>query len=461
MKMGWMSLSDVLYLYRARLGARAVFVQECLAVIGIAVGVALLFASQVASTSLTRSVQELTRQIVGDTQLQLDARGPEGFSERLLGRVRGVPGVQVALPVLEQQANVIGPRGQRSVDLIGADPRFAHSAGSLLRRFSAKQLAVQRAIALPTPIAQAIGVGSLQTVKLQVGAGVSETLLGTTLGEAEIGGLVNSPVAVAPVAYAQRLAGQDGRISRIFVRVEPGAEDEVRLRLDKLATTAGVNLEPADFDSTLFRVASTPEDQGEALFSAISAIVGFMFALNAMLVTVPTRRKLIEGIRPAGATSAMAVQILLLDAAVLGVLACMLGLALGELLSIAAFRATPGYLTSAFPVGNDRTVTWQSVLIAVTVGLAAAGAGVLWPLRDILTRSQEDGEIQKQQSGSWAIARPTLGLACLVVTTIILLLHPQSALIGSVTLVLALVCLLPSLFDGAILIFQRLQGILN
>jgi putative ABC transport system permease protein len=166
--MGWMSLSDILFLYRARLSARAVLVQEGFAVLGIAVGVALLFASQVASTSLTRSVADLTKEVVGNTQFQIDARGPNGFPERLLGEIRRVRGVQFALPVLEQQANVIGPGGQRSVDLIGADPRFARFGGSLLQRFSARQLVAQRVITLPTPIAEGIGVAPLQTVKLEM-----------------------------------------------------------------------------------------------------------------------------------------------------------------------------------------------------------------------------------------------------------------------------------------------------
>jgi putative ABC transport system permease protein len=124
-----MSPSDILWLYRARLRARAVLVQECFAILGIAVGVALLFASQVASTSLTHSVSQLTSQIVGSTQFQLEARSPDGFGERLLVQTRRIPGVQIALPVLEQQANLIGPAGSRSVDLIGTDPRFAHFCG--------------------------------------------------------------------------------------------------------------------------------------------------------------------------------------------------------------------------------------------------------------------------------------------------------------------------------------------
>src|SRR5271163_2738256 len=228
MRTARMNASDVLLLYRARLRARAVLVQEGLAILGIAVGVALLFATQVAGTSLTRSVRELTSEIVGHAQLQLDARGPDGFSEGALGRVRRLAGVRLALPVLEQQANVIGPDGQRAVDLIGTDPQFAHLAGSLLRRFSAEQLAAQRAIALPAPVADAIGAGSLETIKLQIGANVVTTLLGTTLHEGEIGGLVHSPIALAPVGYAQGMAGLRGRITRIFIQVRRGSERSVQ-----------------------------------------------------------------------------------------------------------------------------------------------------------------------------------------------------------------------------------------
>jgi putative ABC transport system permease protein len=456
-----MSLSDILFLYRARLGARAVLVQEGFAVLGIAVGVALLFASQVASTSLARSVADLTKEVIGDTQFQIDARGPDGFPERLLGEIRRVPGVQSALPVLEQQANVIGPGGERSVDLIGADPRFARFGGSLLRQFSARQLATQRVITLPTPIAEGIGVAPLQTVKLQIGASVVEALLGTTLSEKEVGGLADSPIAVAPIAYAQQLAGLKGRVSRVYIRVQPGRIAEAERSLGRLAAAAGANLEPATFDSTLFRVASTPEDQGEALFSAISAIVGFMFALNAMLVTVPLRRKLIEDIRPAGATDVMVAQILLFDAAVLGVAGCVLGLVLGDLLSVGAFHATPGYLASAFPVGNGRIVTWQSVALAVGAGLAAACVGVLWPLRDVLVRAPQPGEATPRKPRRWAAARLPAGIACLAFTTMILIVRPRDAFVGCIALVAALVCLLPSLFDVVVRIFERGQRLLN
>ena len=79
-----MPLGEILFVFRARLKERAVLGQEALAVIGISVGVALLFASQVASQSLDGSVRQLTRQLVGGAQYQLDARGPEGFPKASL-----------------------------------------------------------------------------------------------------------------------------------------------------------------------------------------------------------------------------------------------------------------------------------------------------------------------------------------------------------------------------------------
>jgi putative ABC transport system permease protein len=176
---------------------------------------------------------------------------------------------------------------------------------------------------------------------------------------------------------------------------------------------------------------------------------------------VPARRKLIADIRPQGATRFMTVQILLFDAAVLGVLACLLGLALGELLSIAVFHATPGYLSFTFPVGNERIVTWQSVALAVAAGFAAAVAGVLWPLRDILGQPLE-GERPATAGHHWTIhARLAVGLLCLLITTLILVVHPQSGFVGIITLVLALVCLLPPLFDGLVALFDHTQRALD
>lgn len=458
--MSGIRLSGILYIYKARLEARTVLVQEGLAIVGIAVGVALLFASQVASTSLTRSVAQMSNQFVGSAQVQLRARGSEGVSERLLAQTRRLPGVQVALPVFERQMNLIGPGGERSVDLIGVDPRYVRASGPLLRRFSARQLASQQAIALPGPLAQEVGIGPLQPARLQIGARFAGTIVGATLGEAALGGLLHSPIAVAPIRYAQTLAGAKNRLSRIFVRYAPARATQARAALSRLAGESHVNLLPSRFDSRLFGVAVAPETNSEALFSGISALVGFMFALNAMLITVPSRRALIEDVRPHGASRLDTLKILLFDAVVIGVLACVLGLALGDLLSAEVLHATPGYLSVAFPVGNNRIVTWQSVALAIAAGMAAAVAGVLWPLRELLAAPLSRGERSRRHGIRHAL-RLLIGLVCVAVTLLTLLVWPRAAIIGNLALVIGLVSLLPLCFDALIFVFARIADALD
>ncbi len=452
-----MATWEILYIYRARLRARLVLVQELLAIVGIAVGVALLFASQVASTSLNGSIRQITSGVVGQANFELVARDPHGFDARLLGRVRSLSGVRAVAPVLEARGTVSGPAGQRPVDLIASDPRFVHVGGSLLRHLSATQLAALRVLALPAPLARAIGVDSLQTVKLEVGARIVTALMAATLDAGNIGALVDSPVAIAPLAYGQQLTGLRGRLTRILVRARPGRERTVHAELERLAAGAPVNVEPADFDALLFQTAAAPANQSEELFSAISALVGFMFAFNAMLVTAHLRRNLVEALRRRGATRLMTIEVLLFDALVIGVLGSLLGLALGDALSIAVFRANPGYLAFAFAVGAQRIVTWQSVALAVAAGLLAACVGVLAPLQDVLAHRLQTPVSSRRLARRWTVARLAGGAGCLALTTAILLVRPQSAVLGSVTLVAALLALLPISFDALVAAFGRLQ----
>ncbi len=452
-----MRLSSILRLYRARLRARAVLVQELFAMLGIAVGVALLFASQVASASLNGSVGQLTNGIVGQAKLQLVAREPHGFDERLLGVVQGLPGVLAAAPVIEERANLIGPHGEEPVDVIAGDPRYTHLAGTLLRSFNAAQLAGQRALALPTRVAQRIGVGALQSARLQIGAVTVATLVGTELGSAEIGALANSPIALAPIAYVQRLDGMEGRITRILVQPARGREGEVRAELQRIAADR-LNVEAASSDAAYFSEAAGPIDQSMGTFSTIGALVGFMFAYCAMLLTVPLRQGLVRDLRRDGATRWMTVKTLLFDALALGVTASLLGLALGELLSVTLLHSEPGYLSFAFPVGSQRIVSWQSVVLAFGAGLLAACIGVLTPLREVFLRPLRSFSRPQVHGGrgetAWLLAG---GVVCLAATTAILLAAPQSAVVGIAILIVGLGLFLRPLLHGAVAAFERLQ----
>lgn len=451
-----MKLSSVARLYRVRLRAR--IVQELFAVLGIAIGLALLFASQVSSTSLSGSVQRPTDGLIGQMRFQLAARDNRGFDQRLLAQVRSIPGVSVAVPVFEQSANVVGAAGARSVELLGTEPRFARLSGHLLGDFSALRLAGTKALMLPASIARVIGKASLQRVEVQVGGHIASALLVPELPDEVPASLASAPIAIASLADAQRLSGADGRLTSIFVSSSPAHEREVLRGLEHIAG-GQLNVRPANFDETLFNRAAQPIDQSTMLFSAISAIVGFLFAFNALLLSVPQRRHLIEDLHLDGYTRTMILEVLLIDAIVLGLVASALGLLLGDLLSVALFDANPGYLSFAFPIEARRIVTLTNVALCFGGGLLAACVGVLAPLRGAIFSSRGAffrASTKRLGYGNlWLLGGATL---CFAVTTVILVADPAAAIAGVLSLIAALLLALPVLLDGIALVFGRLQG---
>lgn len=441
-------------LYRVRLRSR--LVQELFAIVGIAIGVALLFSSQIASNSLGDSVSELIGGVVGKMHLQLVARSPQGFEQRLLGEVQRLPGVRAAMPVLEQRATVSGPRGQAAITLFSTGTHFAHLGGPLMRRFTAAQIEHQHAFALPLPLVRSIGLGSLQSTELQIGARREQAFVGAVLLEDEVGGLIDSPAGIAPLPYAQQLGGMQGRLTSILVQPARGREREVVGALRRLAA-GRLDVQSTSYAAALFNQAAGPAKQSALLFSAISALVGFLFAIAAILFTTPQRRGLVEDLRLDGYPRRMIVEVLLFDALVLGVVASLLGLLLGDLLSLVLFRASPGYLSFAFSLDSRRVLTAASAVLAAAGGLSASIVGVLVPLRnDILSPLllESGGSPSPRRSGRPAEAA---GVLCVIATTAILLRAPSEAILGIVSLVLGLLLLLPATIRLVVLVFERLS----
>src|ERR1035441_6831084 len=209
-------------------------------------------------------------------------------------------------------------------------------------------------------------------------------------------------------------------------------------------TAEHANVEPIDYEATLFANAVSAGSQSSTLFSAISALVGFLFAFNATLLTVPARRRLIVDLRRDGYAPRTVIATLCLDALVLGVLASALGLALGDVLFTRVLRSEPGF-SLAFTVGSEQSVSFTDVAIAAGGGMLAALAAVLSPLRAVLSHDPLAATSERESSGArWAGARTALaGLACLAAASALLTIEPDAAIPGMVLVIAALLCVLP------------------
>jgi putative ABC transport system permease protein len=454
-----MSPRTLVYLYGWRLRAHPL--QELLAGAGIAIGVALLFAVQVANTSMTGSAEQTVLAITGSAQLELAARDDQGLDERLLLAVRALDDVRMAAPVLDRRGVVVGPRGQRPVMIVGVDPSLASLGGPITHDFGPRGLQLPtRGIVVPDEIAALIGARPGQDVRILVGGRARTTPLSAALDRGQIGSLVGSQVAISSLPYVQRLTGMRGRISRVFVEAAPGREAAVRAQLRQLAA-GRLEVGPADAIVQRLRIAAAPNDQSSALFSAISAMVGLLFAFNAMLLTMPDRRAFVAELRMQGFTTGQVAGVLLFQALALGGAASVAGLLLGDLLSRTVFDSLPTYLAFTFPIGTQRIVTATTIAVAFGAGVLASLLAASRPLLDLVSRRpldavhEERGELGEGLSARLRSRMLAASGALLLATTVAVLAVPRATVAGLLAVAVAALLALPAAFAAVMPLLDR------
>ena len=424
--------------------------RELMAIAGVAAGVALLFSVQVAHRSIVGSFEEVAHGVAGHATLELAARSPEGFNEAIAAEVQQMPGVAAAAPLLTVQVQAAGPHGLRALTLVGADERVLKLHGRLSTAFQhAAETSTRGLLLLSSPTAQAIGAHPGGRVTVLLAGHTEHMTLDATLGSAQIGAAAQSPIAAAPLAIVQNMAGLSGRITRVVVEPAPGDEAKVLKRLTA-RYGAKLNPRPVDTEAHLLAGVASSERQVTLLFSVISLVAGMVLAYNALLLASAERRKFIVYLIDTGTPEGMVLASLAFDAVVLGLAGCLLGLLAGELVSLYAYHGVPGYLAAAFPVGSQHIVTAQTVLIALGGAILAAFAATLLPALGILraAASAEPEGLGRTLSLTRAL-RPSerAVFACGAVLvggcTLTALLAPATTVVALVGLAAGLVICLP------------------
>lgn len=465
-----MRLSGLLYFYARRLRTRPI--QELLAGVGIAIGVALVFAVQVANSSITASSSAIARGIAGTASLQLRARDANGFDERLLGRVRTLPGVAQAAPILEQNASLVSPGGRRvPIDLASAAPSILSLDGSIARGISLHDLAMAGLI-LPTATAHALGLssaspqglgGGTPRLSLEVRGHARQVAVLGVLGPESIGALAGALAAMAPIRFVQQLAGLPGRVSCILVTTEPGHRRAVERELTALAG-GRLTVAPADQDVTLLRQAVGPNAKATGFFVLVSAVVGFLLAFNAMLLTVPERRRMIADLRMQGMRPWQLAGMLIFQAVLLGTVASAVGLLGGDVLSRTLFHTTPSYLTAAFALGTQTVIELRPLVVSFIGGVMATCLAAAPPLLDlrhsravdaVYFEEGEPGQALSDHAKLWLFLT-AVGL--IAATGVPLILWPAAIVIATVGLALATLLAIPFVFQWAVSLSEWLAS---
>jgi putative ABC transport system permease protein len=367
------------------------------ALVAVALGVALALAVHLINESALSEFSQAVRQINGQPDLELRGTDGKGFEEALYRQLGMQPGVQLASPVIERATYALDAGERRvPVRVLGLD---ALSAGPLSpalipRSFEAAQapptegaqVSAERfaflardTVFLNSEARQALGLPALgqgdEWIQLQVGLKLQRFRVA---GRIAAGG---GPLAVMDIATAQVAFGMVGRLSRIDLQFQPGADEAQVMKALALPPDVVVQ-RPADQTqrvSTLSRAYRV----NLTVLALVALFTGAFLVFAVLSLGVAKRSPQLALLGVLGLPQRERLQLVLAEAALLGTAGALLGVALGTGLAWTALRLLAGDLGGGYFPGVTpalRFTPWAALLFA-GLGLVAALLGAWGPAR--------------------------------------------------------------------------------
>ena len=198
------------------------------ALLAVMLGVALAFSVQLINQSALSEFSAAVRSVNGDPDFELRAQR-SGFDEALYERVAAHPQIALASPVVDIETQALSAQGQRvPLRVLGLDALVAAPLSPALLPILAPRLEKDAdRFALFDPQAVFLNaaarqkLGDVATLRLQTPQGMAELRVQGSVAAA------GAALALMDIAGAQATFGWLGRLSRIDVRLQPGADRDV------------------------------------------------------------------------------------------------------------------------------------------------------------------------------------------------------------------------------------------
>ena len=382
--------------------------QLALSLLGIALGVAVVVAIDLASESARRALAIANDGIAGRATHRITG-GPRGVPEQLYVDLRlsdfGMDpsradsggdlrladlGVELA-PVTETRvATVTAP--SHVLTVLGLDPfaaralRGEESAAALLDPAVLTRLLVEPgAVVMSSETARALGLAPGSTFRVRAGARFAELSLAGTIeprDPLEAGQLAD--LAIADVATGQELGGSPGWLDRIDVVLPGGAARAAARRRLEAHLPPGARLVDANERRRATARLTEAFELNLRMLGLLAVVVGAFLIFNTMTFSVVRRRWLIGMLRCLGVTRGRIFALVLAEAAALGCAGALAGIGLGLVLA----QGLVGLVVQSvndhyFSVRVGEVHASAAVLgRAALVGIAATLAAALVPARE-------------------------------------------------------------------------------
>ncbi|MGQ0608494.1 MAG: ABC transporter permease [Chloroflexota bacterium] len=420
--------------------------RTALAVVGVALGVAIVAATVITSAASDAALRSATVDLLGAADVRLRAFDEAGFTPRAVQSLRAIPEVRTAAPVSERRLIVHTAPGDDegvfSLVTIGIDPEIDTrvreprlvagvplSTDSPTDALVAASWAARHGLDLGDELrldGRREGMPPLRIIGLMADTGFAALERGEVLVVSR-STLDESFEVPAPIRYLDLDLG-DGDVSNVLARVTEALDEPfiVETAADAAERLASAQ---ASFGSVAF------------IFGLVAMVVGAFLVGNTLAMTVGERTREFGLLRAAGTTSRQVLGIVLRQGLALGVAGSLLGVMAG----IGLAAGMIGFLSStraALVVGLPLPTI--GLLLAFVLGLGMTLAGAVVPALRAAGLSPVNALRPASRSGAGLSDRlRTLIVAELIVVTAGILLFPiERAGTPLVPLILSLALLL-------------------
>ena len=355
--------------------------RSAITVLGVALGVAVVLAIRLANDGVLDSFRASLDHVAGKSRLQVSA-GEPGFDEALFPQIAQIPGVAKAAPVIQELTSVAGSPGEvllvLGVDLL-ADSGVREYRGPLPELADPLQLLAEPdAILVPERFARTHGLQVNGQVRLQTPGGVQAFRVRGVLADQGVARAMDGQVAVMDIAAAQEAFQKVGRLDRVDVLLESGADagrvmaalqavlpPEVRVERPE-ARGAQVEQMLGSFQLNLF------------VLSLVALFVGVFLVYNTMSVSVVRQRRQLAILRSLGVSRPQVLLLVLAEGALIGLAGSALGVALGMALAHFTLGAVSQTVSALYAfvrprgVAVDLPLTLQAVLLGVATAVGSS-----------------------------------------------------------------------------------------
>jgi putative ABC transport system permease protein len=366
-------------------------------IVGIALGVSVVVAVDLANVSASRAFDLSVDSVVGRATHHI-VGGPQGLDEALYADLRRAGIARNSAPIVTAYATSPQLSG-RPVQLLGVDPfaeapfRSYFSAGAPASVAKLRSFLTQPgAVLLGADLAGRYGLMPGATLQLDIAGRQQQILLAGLLEpEDALSRRALEGLILADIATAQELTGRVGRLDRIdLILQEPydlqARQLEALLAQDRSWAT-NARIQPVETRTGATKQMTAAFRLNLTALSLLALVVGMFLICNTMTFSVVQRRSLFGILRALGVTRREIFVLVLGEALIIGVISATLGLVLGVVMGQSAVQMVTRTISDLYFVLTVRgaEIPIVSLLKGATLGIAATVAAAAPPAREAAT----------------------------------------------------------------------------